>query len=189
MVLVAPSAGNTPGAQIGLGASLPLSGGFRSSATNFDKRRRRRRSQQTRKRKKQIHFLDQAKLHNMSRCHCELKSSQIVPKNPPCQTTLPNHKTTAAPDNDTKSSDFLPQMPQRHAPPLRVGHKLLHHHLHPLARRVVATAARAKEQVEAGRRVVTALGCGRDGRRDEGVVRAVEGVCGWLAVVSGQLNR
>jgi len=67
-------------------------------------------------------------------------------------------------------------MPQAHAPPLRVGHKLLHDHLHALARRVVA-AARAKEQVEAGRRVVPALGRGCDGGRDERVVRAVEGVC------------
>lgn len=67
-------------------------------------------------------------------------------------------------------------MPQRHAPPFRVGDKLLHHHLYALARRVVAAAARAKEQVEARRRVVAALGRGRDGRRDEGVVGAVEGV-------------
>jgi hypothetical protein len=60
---------------------------------------------------------------------------------------------------------------QRHAPPLRVRHKLLHHHLHVLARRVVA-AARGEEQVERGR-VVSALGGGGDGGRDESLARGV----------------
>jgi hypothetical protein len=72
-------------------------------------------------------------------------------------------------------------MPNRHTPALGIRHKLLQHHLHVLARRVVI-AARAEEQVK--RRSVVARFDGRGYRGgNEGVLGTV-GILGMSKLVS-----